>query len=186
VRASWDIWRWSFTILAIVVGLLAIVRWAILGLVDSSMDALRATHLPASVSRASPAAEPLPIVLAGVRYELLIPKGANVRLPDGKTDFVEVWHPNTTRRIRMFRLGPSAVGSEETYARSETLMNGAVLRYNIDDNIGGGSSGTEGELKGRLEIGTKVLAVTCHDQDEFRAPNPYRICVPYLHHLRVE
>ena len=42
--------------------------------------------------------------------------------------------------------------------------------------------GTEGELKGRLEIGTRVIAVMCRDQSKgFVQPE---WCLAYLHHLQ--
>jgi hypothetical protein len=46
------------------------------------------------------------------------------------------------------------------------LGSGGTLRYKLDRDIGGGMGGAEGELKGRLEIGTQVIAVACHDQSK--------------------
>jgi hypothetical protein len=59
-----------------------------------------------------------------------------------------------------------------------------VLRYDLDTATSNGSGDPEQELTGRLEIGGRALAVVCHDQHP--TPSPYRVCVPYLHHLRIE
>jgi hypothetical protein len=88
--------------------------------------------------------------------------------------------------VRYFAFSPVRAGGRETYAKSETLRNGALLRYDVNNELEGGSGGMEGELKGRITIGTQTLAVICHDQDKFPGPDPYRLCVPYLHHLKIE
>jgi hypothetical protein len=112
----------------------------------------------------------------------MLPKGLTVKPPDGRFDYVEVRYPHA-RKIRLFRLAPAS-GGEKTYDRSETLGNGAVLRYSIDEATGGGSGEPEQELRGQLEIGSRVLSVLCHDQA--MTPSPYRVCVPYLHRIRVD
>ena len=67
--------------------------------------------------------------------------------------------------------------------RTLSLASGSVLRYSVTDNVGGGSGGPIAELSGRPEIGGRVLAVTCTDQDELsRMPDR---CVPYLHHRKI-
>ena len=114
----------------------------------------------------------------GVSYEIVLPQGGTARL---KNVGIEIWDQHTTRRIRMFSFGPPSGEIDEKYAFSKTISNGAILRYNLDRDVGGGMGGTEGELKGRLEIATHVIAVTCRDQSKgFVEPE---WCVPYLHHL---
>jgi hypothetical protein len=184
MNAKSGMWRVGIAVIAVLIGLFVIGRWVILELVDLAMGTRSVTDLPARVSKASPALQSMFFELAGVRYEILVPPGATLNLASGGIDFIEIRHPGATRRIRMFRLGPVSDNGDENYARSESLPNGAVLRYNISDAVGGGSGGAEGELKGRLMIGTRILALVCHDQDEFR-PDPYQVCVPYLHHLKI-
>ena len=70
------------------------------------------------------------------------------------------------------------------YARQATLSNGARVRYIIDYDIGGGSGGTEGELKGQLDLGAKVFALSCRDQGEWRTMPDW--CVQYLRYLKVQ
>jgi len=69
-----------------------------------------------------------------------------------------------------------------TFANQTVLTNGSRLSFNIDEDIGGGSGGTEGELVGDLNLNGKVLSVTCRDQSEMRT-NP-AWCLRYLRHLR--
>ena len=74
----------------------------------------------------------------------------------------------------------------ETEGAADTLVvlsNGAVFRYYMDFDIGGGSGGPAANLIGRLDLGTHTLSVVCHDQAE-RGPQPHW-CAPYLHHLKV-
>jgi hypothetical protein len=123
--------------------------------------------------------------LADVRYQILVPQDAPVLMPSGQIRHIEIRYPRLTRTVRLFRLSADLAERQETFAHASTLSNGAVLKYSIDRNIGGGSGGTEGELKGRLELGVRVLAVLCHDQDEWGYPRP-EWCVPYLHHLRID
>jgi hypothetical protein len=84
--------------------------------------------------------------------------------------------------MRQLHLEPAPRSVGAAYARTERLSNGAVLRYNVDYDVGGGSGGTEGVIEGTLEIGTQVLAVTCHDQREISAPRP-EWCLQYLRYL---
>jgi hypothetical protein len=123
-------------------------------------------------------------MLAGLRYQILVPEGARVVPPNEQIQFIEIRGPGVTRNVRHFRIGPQAE-SREKYASHMRLLNGAVLEYTIDPNIGGGSGGPEAQLQGQLHIGTRVLSVTCHDQREgVGSPDP-EWCVPYLHHLRI-
>jgi hypothetical protein len=124
--------------------------------------------------------------LVGVRYEIALPQGMRLEKSAAPTERVYVDFGPDRRALRYFAFSPVREGAHETYAKSETLRNGALFRYNIDDELEGGSGGMERELNGQITIGTHALAVTCHDQEEFPGPDPYRLCVPYLHHLKVE
>jgi hypothetical protein len=124
--------------------------------------------------------------LAGARYEIALPRGARLKKSATPTESVDVDFAPEGRLLRFFVLRPVQDGHHETYARSERLRNGALLRYNVNNELGGGSGGMEGELGGQITIGAQTLAVICHDQDEFPGPDPYRLCVPYLQLLKAE
>jgi hypothetical protein len=124
--------------------------------------------------------------LAGVRYQIALPQDGRLEKSATPTERVYVDFGPDRRAVRYFAFSPVREGRRETYARSQMLRNGALLRYNVDNELEGGSGGMEAELNGQITIGTHTLAVTCHDQDEFPGPDPYRLCVPYLHHLAVE
>ena len=59
----------------------------------------------------------------------------------------------------MFRLSPATDEADEKYDVILKLRSGGTLRYKLDRDIGGGMGGTEGELKGRLEIGARVIVM---------------------------
>jgi hypothetical protein len=181
VRSRWGIWRVALVGVAIVVALLALARWALLALVTAAFQA-PPNDLPERRPADPPALQAQSFELGGVRYAILLPKNVTVQLPHGRINHVEMRYPSP-RQIRLFRLAPDS-GGTRTYARSETLSNGAVLRYNLDTATSSGSGEPEQELTGRLELGDWALAVMCHDQHP--TPSPYRVCVPYLHHLRIE
>src|SRR5712691_9218142 len=171
MRARSTVWGMGITLVAIVVGLLADDRLAKHNLSISNVREQR-----------------LDFELAGVRYEMALPRGARLEKSATPTERVYVDFGPDRRALRYFAFSPLRGSARETYAKSaksETLRNGALLRYNVDNELGGGSGGMEGELNGQITIGTHTLAVTCHDQDEFPGPDPYRLCVPYLHHLKV-
>lgn len=86
------------------------------------------------------------------------------------------------RLMRQLHLRPASRVSNERYVRVEKLSSGTVLRYNVDYDVGGGSGGTEAVLEGVLELGTRILAVTCLDQDELSTPRP-EWCLDFLRHL---
>jgi hypothetical protein len=124
--------------------------------------------------------------LDGVRYEIAFPQGMRLVKSATPTERVDVDFGPDRRALRYFTFSPVREGARETYAKSETLRNGALLTYNIDDELEGGSGGMERELNGQITIGTHTLAVTCHDQEEFPGSDPYRLCVPSLHYLKVQ
>jgi len=124
--------------------------------------------------------------LAGVRYQIALPQDGRLEKSATPTERVYVDFGPDRRALRYFAFSPVREGARETYAKSETLRNGGLLRYDVDNELEGGSGGMEGELNGQITIGTHTLAVTCHDQDKFPGPDAYRLCVPYLHHLKGE
>ena len=169
MRARSIIWGMGIALVAILVGLLADDRLARNNLSVSNGPEQRSDF-----------------ELAGVRYEIALPQGMRLEKSAMPTERVYVDFGPDRRALRYFAFSPVRERGRETYAESETLRNGALLRYNVDNELGGGSGGMEGELNGQITIGTHTLAVTCHDQSEFPGPDPYRLCVPYLHHLKVE
>lgn len=115
--------------------------------------------------------------LDSVRYQMLLPQRATA-MRRGNGFSVSL----SQRLMRQLHLRPASRVSHGRYARVEKLSSGAVLRYNVDYDVGGGSGGTEAVLEGVLEIGTHVLAVTCLDQDELATPRP-EWCLEFLRHL---
>jgi hypothetical protein len=118
--------------------------------------------------------------LDGVRYRMLLPQRATRMI---QSDGFSV--SLSQRLAHQLHLRPAPAGSNGSYAHAEKLSGGAVLRYNIDRDVGSGSGGTEGRLEGVLRIGTRTLAVTCSDQDELFAPRP-EWCLQFLRELRIE
>ena len=170
MRTRSIIWGMGFVLIAILVGLLANYRLAKHNLSISNATEQRLYFFE----------------LAGVRYEIVLPQGVRLEKSAAPTERVDVNLAPERRRLRYFDLSPIQEGCHENYARSERLRNGALLKYNVNNELGGGSGGMEGELKGQIKFGTQTLAVTCHDQDKFPGPDPYRLCVPYLHRLKIE
>jgi len=86
--------------------------------------------------------------------------------------------------MTFLELCPASSSVQGPFASRATLTNGARVRYTIDHDIGGGSGGTEGELKGRLDVDGTALALTCRDQGEL-GNNP-SWCLQYLGYLKVK
>lgn len=122
------------------------------------------------------------VTVAGAPFQIVLPQGATLGPRNGPVGSVEIWDQHTTRRIRMFRLSSVTNEADEKYDVMLKLRSGGTLRYNLNRDIGGGMGGTEGELKGRLEIGTRVISVTCRDQSKGYVQPEW--CVAYLHHLQ--
>jgi len=182
MSAGRGIWRVSDALILIAVGVV-VIRMAtdVPSRTDSPPSQRRYFILGAANTAGLERAD---FMLGDVRYHILLPRGTRVQLPRGQVHSVTFWHPQSTRLLRNFTLGAALGESDARYAGTGTLSNGAVLRYNIDDDYGGGSGGAEAELKGRLEMGARALAVTCHDQSEWHLQPDW--CVPYLHHLRID
>jgi hypothetical protein len=115
--------------------------------------------------------------LEKVCYRILLPKGAiTMSRIDG---FSALQSPRLMRRLH---LAPARRIDGRSFAHVKRLRSSAVLRYKVDYNIGEGSFGTAAALEGVLEIGTRVVAVTCSDNDDLYTPRP-DWCLAFLHHL---
>ena len=153
-------------------------------LLIAATGALAASSLHALgqvVTRPDARLEPLEFVLDDVRFRVLVPAGS--RSDTDNPACVRIWHPRATRAMTFLELCSAARAAPDGFARRATLSNRARVRFSIDHDIGGGSGGTEGELKGVLELDGRTLALTCRDQGE--GSNNPGWCLDYLQHLSV-
>lgn len=126
---------------------------------------------------------PIDFVVADVQYSILLPKRSQLSRTNSP-GCVQIWHPRSTRLMTFLELC-SAIGSlPKAFAKQATLANGAQVHYTIDHDIGGGNAGTEGELKGRLDLDGRALVLTCRDQGEWG--NRPDWCLRYLAYLEVK
>lgn len=127
--------------------------------------------------------ESIEFVLEDVRYQILLPRGSR---PAAKSEpgCVKIWHPRAVRAMIFLELCSVSRPPEATFAERATLSDRIRVQYTIDHDLGGGSGGTEGELKGELDLEGKVFLLTCRDQDEAR--NNPEWCLDYLHSLQVK
>jgi hypothetical protein len=127
--------------------------------------------------------EPLELTLDGVRYGMLVPKGLRVTNDVGGCPMLR--HPST-RLVKFIVLYPASGSIPTAFPRRETLPNGARVAYTVDRQLDGpsGSGGPEGELKGRMELNGRTIAVTCHDQDEWGARPEW--CLRHLGSLQAK
>ncbi len=126
--------------------------------------------------------ERIEFTLADAHYRIMMPKGSKMR--GNKPGCVQIWHPHTTRLVKSLELCSPAGPAAASYKTEATLSNGARVRYDVDYDIGGGSGGAEGELKGQFNLASRVLALTCRDQGEWgNAPS---WCLSYLRTLQVQ
>ena len=87
------------------------------------------------------------------------------------------------RRLQRSLHFATAVGNDTGYSHQLQMASDSVLQFQIKDNTGGGSGGPIAELTGIMQIGTRRLAVTCTDQDEWSREPDW--CLPYLNFLVV-
>ena len=127
--------------------------------------------------------ESIEFVLEDVRYQILVPRRSRPAAKNAP-GCVMIWHPRAVRVMTFLELCSATGPTPATFAKRATLTDGIRVRYNIDHDLGGGSGGTEGELKGELDLGGKVFLLTCRDQDEWR--NNPEWCLHYLHSLQVK
>ncbi|HEU4379387.1 MAG TPA: hypothetical protein VFR73_12515 [Hyphomicrobiaceae bacterium] len=145
----------------------------------------------AAAARAQRPAEPANLKtfdfgLDGVRYRVALPAGATLMARSGSDRF----HISlSTRMLRQMELWPASAETGRTYARSQSLANGAVLTFEVmrpSSAYRGGSGGPEETLEGQMRIGGRTLAVRCHDQAEWPGSPRPTWCIDYLQHLVVQ
>jgi Type six secretion immunity 3 domain len=134
-------------------------------------------------SRPEAQLERFQFALGSVRYQILLPKRSRLERRN-EPGCIKLWHPRSQRTMTFLQLCAAPGTDARAYTRQTTLPNGARVRYSIDHDIGGGSGGTEGELKGQLDLGGKVIALTCRDQGEWG--NDPGWCLQYLRYLEVK
>jgi Type six secretion immunity 3 domain len=127
--------------------------------------------------------ERIEFALEDVHYQVLLPRRSRLA-EKNRSNCVKIWRAHATRSMTFLELCSASGAIPVTYARRATFTNGVRVRYNIDHDIGGGSGGTEGEIKGQLEFGGKVFGLTCRDQAEWR--NAPDWCLDYLRYLEVK
>ena len=143
-----------------------------------------------AVARAQRPTEPASLktfdfVLEGVRYRIELPAYATLMARSGSDRF----HVSlSTRMLRQMELWPASAETGRTYAHSEALLNGVVLKFEVIRPTGGyagGSGGPEETLEGQLQIGGRTLVVRCHDQAEWPGSPRPAWCIDYLQNLAV-
>jgi Type six secretion immunity 3 domain len=127
--------------------------------------------------------EPIDFELGDVPYRILVPESSRLSRA-GNSGCVTIWHPRATRLMTFLELCPAFSDIPSTFAEQATLTNGAHVRYTVDHDIGSGMGGTEGELKGRLDLDGRVLVLTCRDQG--KGGNSPDWCLRYLGYLEVK
>src|SRR6185503_14950555 len=106
--------------------------------------------------------ERIEFTLADSSCHIMMPQGSKLRHAPG---CVQIWHPQSTRLVKFLQL--CAQGAPAAAPNEAILRNGARIAYSLDYDIGGGSGGSEAELKGSLELNGRMLALTCRDQGEW-------------------
>src|SRR5262245_27831292 len=120
--------------------------------------------------------------LGDVSFTILMPKQS--RLDEiGRPGCVKIWHPRSTRATVFLEICPAVGTAKSPFVNRAKLKNGATVDYRVHHNIGGGSGGMEGELKGQLELNGRPFAVTCRDQSEWS--NDPTWCLSYLESLEI-
>jgi len=117
-------------------------------------------------------------------YRIRLPARASLMRGSGGDRFHVSLSTRAMRQMEL-RLAPDAPG--KSYRRSQRLANGAVLTFEVVPAAEGqsGSGGPEESLEGRLQIGARTLAVSCHDQAEWPSSPDSTWCIDYLQNLVV-
>jgi len=127
--------------------------------------------------------ERIEFALGDLRYHIAMPKGS--KLHDlHRPGCIEIRHPHSIRLMKFLELCSPAGPAAAAYKSRSTLGNGARVRYDVDHDIDGGMGGTEGELKGQLELEGRVFDLTCRDQSERRTSPDW--CLHYLRSLETQ
>lgn len=109
--------------------------------------------------------------IGGTSYAMLIPKGSAVRGEPASGSIAVVPVPHG-RLVKFFTVQPPGRSKLPPANRASRLENASRIAYVQNNDIGGGSGGTEAELIGELTLADGLqLHVTCHDQSEW-SPNP--------------
>jgi hypothetical protein len=124
--------------------------------------------------------ERIEFTLGDSDWRIEMPKGSKLR---PGPDCVQVWHPRSTRLVKFLELCARGTPATDGTPREIILRNGARVVYSINSDIGGGSGGSESELKGSLELKGRMFALTCRDQGEWSTDPSW--CLLYLHSLAV-
>src|SRR5262245_36740005 len=114
------IWGVAFALVAILVGLVASYPLAAHNLRISNVSEQRSGSFE----------------LAGVRYEIALPQGARLEKSATPTERVDVDFVPEGRLLRYFVLRPVQESHHGNYSRSGRLRNGALLRYNVNNELG--------------------------------------------------
>jgi hypothetical protein len=126
---------------------------------------------------------PITFSVDEVRYRIAMPTHSALASAS-RPGCAMIWYLADGRAMKFLELCTSAGGIPARLLRRAQLPNGARVDYMVDYDIGGGSGGTEGELKGHLALDGKRLALTCRDQSEW-GPRP-EWCLSYLGGLQVD
>lgn len=124
------------------------------------------------------------IAIPSLDITLDVPVGTEtVHVGAGATFYVNPGH----RRVRSFSVGdgePALVHPEPAISRQEKkLPGGALIRYELRASEGG-SGGAEAYLDGAMVVGQQVLAVHCHDQQEWPTAASAEWCLEWLATIR--
>ena len=131
----------------------------------------------------NPDLEPINFALEDVYYRILVPKRSRLSHINSP-GCVKIWHPRATRLMTFLELCSASGEIQSAFAKQTTLTNGARVHYTVNHDIGGGSAGIEGELRGRLDLDGRVLVLTCRDQSEWG--NSPSWCLLYLGYLEIK
>ena len=140
---------------------------------------------------------PLTVSVGELRVSVLVPPGTTVAdslwgnavANDPRQDerSASLFFPSSPRVAKGIFLStasdPLAEGVSPSSPGRLPLLKGAVLDYALYPDVGGGSGGIEGRLRGTLRLAGRTIQVSCHDQGEGGVDPAW--CVPYLHHLSI-
>ena len=137
---------------------------------------------PEATARPTTTLARMTFTLGGASLAIFLPEAAVVHNLTGRDKiYIDLTKGKRLERWLILQTAPHGPGAN--YDKTMILTNGGHLEYRTEDNTGGGSGGPVAELRGRMEVGSLILAVTCTDQDEgSREPD---WCLPYLSGLEI-
>jgi hypothetical protein len=157
-------------------GWLPAVAAAVLGTASSYAVAQAPLHPYPELDR-------IEFILENASYQILVPRKSRLSAASNP-GCVKIWHPLSLRLMIFLELCSASKVTQGSFAKQAMLTDRIRVRYNINYDIGSGSGGTEGELKGELDLAGKVFTLTCRDQGEW-GNNP-DWCLHYLRYLEVK